>query len=141
MFFEKERAREREMLNVSSRHGVYGKHPPRRSQHTSHTASNPIYPFIGQGGKKRRLIFFCSPLSSSGSTTPFPPVFFFFYSSPPKASCGLLHLTKKFHKTTASGASLSPPQRRPPPCSARSIARVFIRNVMCRVRRSSSLRL
>lgn len=48
---------------------------------------------------------------------------------------------KTFRKTTTSGAILSPAQRRPSPRSAQSIARVFIRNMMCRVGRSSSLRL
>lgn len=46
-----------------------------------------------------------------------------------------------FRETTPSGTILSPPQRRPPPRSAQSIARVFICNMMCRVGRSSSLRL
>lgn len=135
------------MLNVSSRHGVYGKHPPRRSQHTSHTASNPIYPFIGQGGKKRRLIFFCSPMTSPSvqrRQLRFQDTFstcFFFSQLPSESLVRPPAADKIFHKATASGASLSPPQRRPPACSARSIARVFIRNVMCGVGRSSSLRL
>lgn len=46
---------------------------------------------------------------------------------------------KTFGKTTLSGAMFSPPLRRPPARSAQSITGVFIRNMMCRVGRSSAL--
>lgn len=143
VFLESVKGAERELLTGFTGNTL---HHLRCSQHTSHTTSNPIYQFIHQVGTKEDWFFFffwhpaaCNS-SSSDSMALFPPDLFVLQlrsesvMRPPA-------LDIAFPKATASGPMPSPPQRRPPPRSALSIARVFIRNMRCRVGRSSSLRL
>lgn len=135
------------MLNVSSRHGGLWETPSETfPAYISHRLK-PNLSIHRPRRKKKKIDFFCSPMTSPSvqrRQLRFQDTFstcFFFSQLPSESLVRPPAADKIFHKTTASGASLSPPQRRPPPCSARSIARVFIRNVMCGVGRSSSLRL